>query len=196
MYCEYLSVWCLSLYVSIMSRTHFRVNLRSIFASVSKKMLARNKRKFWSFIDCIGTPSHNHLVPKPTINHLAQLAKWFSCVQSTHLYGGFDYIFLSCHLWLSKLIHTVQLPKWQELLAPKTRKIQSLNDCNGTPTRNQLLCKRTFNNLTQLAKGFNYVLSNYLYISLYCMILSCHVHVSEIIHVQYLPKYQGNSSSK
>ena len=48
--------------------------------------------------DCNWTRTHNHLVHKRTINDLAKLAKWLSCVVSTYLYGAFDYMFLSCHI--------------------------------------------------------------------------------------------------
>ena len=41
------------------------------------------------------TWNHNHLVRKRKLNHLAKLAKWLSCVVSTHLYGAFDCMFLS-----------------------------------------------------------------------------------------------------
>ena len=32
-----------------------------------------------------GIRNHNHLVPKRTLNHVAKLAKWLSCVISTYL---------------------------------------------------------------------------------------------------------------
>ena len=38
------------------------------------------------FLDCNRTQTHNHLVYKLTLNHLAKLAKWLSCVVSTYLY--------------------------------------------------------------------------------------------------------------
>ena len=38
------------------------------------------------------------LFRKRTLNHLAKLAKWWSCVVSTYLYGAFDCMFLSCHI--------------------------------------------------------------------------------------------------
>ena len=34
------------------------------------------------------TRTHNHLVHKRTLNHLAKLARWLSCVVSTYLYGA------------------------------------------------------------------------------------------------------------
>ena len=52
-----------------------------------------------------GTRTHNHLVRKRTLNHLAKLAKSLSCVVSIYLYGAFDSMFLSCHVRISELIH-------------------------------------------------------------------------------------------
>ena len=46
--------------------------------------------------NCNGTRTHNHLVCKRTLNHLAKLAKGFSCVVSTYLYSAFDCM-LPCH---------------------------------------------------------------------------------------------------
>ena len=41
-----------------------------------KEFLARNRREIWSLSDSNGTQTHNHLVRKRTLNHLAKLAKW------------------------------------------------------------------------------------------------------------------------
>ena len=57
--------------------------------------------------NCNWTRTHNHLVHKRTLNHLAKLAKWLSCVMSTYLYGAFDCMFLSCHVRVSEWIHTL-----------------------------------------------------------------------------------------
>ena len=51
---------------------------------------------------CNWTRTHNHLVHKRTLNHLAKLAKRLSCVVSTYLYGAFDCMFLSCHVRVSE----------------------------------------------------------------------------------------------
>ena len=51
--------------------------------------------------------THNHLVHKRTLDHLAKLVNWLSCVVSTCLYGAFDCMFLSCHVCISKWMHTV-----------------------------------------------------------------------------------------
>ena len=52
---------------------------------------------YWLLIDCNVTWIHIHLVCKRTFNHLAELAKWLSCVVSTYLYVAFDCMLLSCH---------------------------------------------------------------------------------------------------
>ena len=68
-----------------------------------KELLARNRRDIWSLSDWNGTRTHNHLVHKRTLNHLAKLAKWLSCVMSTYLYRAFDCIFLSYHVRTSDI---------------------------------------------------------------------------------------------
>ena len=39
-----------------------------------------SRRKIWRWSDCNWTRTQNHLVLKRTLNHLAKLAKWSSCV--------------------------------------------------------------------------------------------------------------------
>ena len=85
-----------------------------------KELLARSRRHILTLSDCNGTRTHNHLVRKRTINHLAKLAKWLSCAVSTYLYGAFDCMFLYCHVRVWEWIHTLQLPK-----------------CEGTPSSKQ-----------------------------------------------------------
>ena len=55
-----------------------------------KELLAWNRRDIWSINDCNGVRTYNHLVRKRTLNHLAKLAKWLSCVVGTYLYSAFD----------------------------------------------------------------------------------------------------------
>ena len=58
--------------------------------------------------DCNWTRTHNHLVYKPTLNHLSKLAfKWLSCVVGTYLYSAFGFMLLSCHVHVSEWIHTL-----------------------------------------------------------------------------------------
>ena len=86
--CEYLSVRCIWLYFIIKWRTSFRVNLHAIV--------------------CLNV-MELHLACKKTLNHLAKLAKWLSCAQSTYyrvLYS-FDCMLLSCHVQFSGWIYTL-----------------------------------------------------------------------------------------
>ena len=63
-----------------------------------KELLAQNMCKIWSLSDCNGTRTHNLLVRKRILNHLAKLGKWLICVMSTHLYSACDCMFLLCHV--------------------------------------------------------------------------------------------------
>ena len=63
--------------------------------------------------------TQNNLVLKRTLNHLAKLVKWLSCVLSTYLYGAFYCMFLSCHVRVSEWIHTLYLPEHQGTPCPE-----------------------------------------------------------------------------
>ena len=76
-----------------------------------KELLVRNKRNIWSLNDCKETRTHNHLLRKWTLNHLAKLIKSLSLVVSANLYLPFDCIILSCHIRVSERIHTLWLPQ-------------------------------------------------------------------------------------
>ena len=66
------------LYVIIMSRTRFRVNLHSIVCLNVKEHLAWSRRHIWNLSDCNGIRTHKHLIRERTLNHLAKLAKWWA----------------------------------------------------------------------------------------------------------------------
>ena len=83
--CEYLFLQCIWLYLIIMSITSFRVNPHSIVCLNVKKLLAPSGRHIWSLSDSNVIRTHNHLFRKRTLNHLAKLAKWLSCVVITYL---------------------------------------------------------------------------------------------------------------
>ena len=67
-----------------------------------KEVVKSNEGATLRLGDCNWTRTHNHLVHKRTLNHLAKQAKGLSCVVSTYLYGAFDYMFLSCHVSVSE----------------------------------------------------------------------------------------------
>ena len=70
-----------------------------------KELLPRRRREIWSLGDSNWTRTLKRLDRKWTLNHLASLAKWLSCVLSTYLYGAFDFMILSCHVRVSEWIH-------------------------------------------------------------------------------------------
>ena len=161
-----------------------------------KEHLARNKRDIWSLSDCNGTGTHNHLICKWTLNHLAELTKLFNWVLSTFLYVAFDCMFLSC----PDVFHTESTLyiclNVKELLVRNRRVIWSLSDCNETGTHNQLVRKQILNHLSKLNKWLSWVVSTYLYRAFDCMFLSCDVRVSDWIQTLYLPECQGTPYSK
>ena len=71
-----------------------------------RKCTRSAKANFKVLSDCNWTRTQNHLVRERTLNYLAKLTKWLSCVLSTYLYGSFDCI-LSCHVRVSEWIHTL-----------------------------------------------------------------------------------------
>ena len=66
-----------------------------------KELFAWNRREIWDLSDCNWTRTHDHLVHKPTLNRLAKLAKWLSCVVSAYLHGAFGCMFLS--VWILRV---------------------------------------------------------------------------------------------
>ena len=71
-------------------------------SSTSEELILQTKIPRLSVCDYNGTRTHNHLFRKRTLNHLAKLAKWLSCVVCTYLYGVFDFMFLSCEVRISE----------------------------------------------------------------------------------------------
>ena len=109
-------------------------------------------------LNCNWTRTQKHLVHKWTLNHLAKLAKWLSCVVSTYLYGAFDCMFLFTYAFQSEsTLYSCQNIK--EFLTQSRHKIWSLSDCNWTQTRNHLVHKWTLNHLVKLTKWLSCVVS-------------------------------------
>ena len=98
----------------------------------------------------------------------------------TYLYDAFDRMLLACHVRVSEWIYSCLNAK--ELLARNMRHIWSLGDCNGIRNHNHLVRKRTLVHLAKLAKWSSCAVSTYLYGAFDCMLLSCHVRVSEWIY--------------
>ena len=69
------------------------------------ELLSLNRCDFWSLIDSSEIRTHNHLARKWTLNRLAKLAKWLSCIVlicTVHLS-----MLLSCHKHISVWIYTL-----------------------------------------------------------------------------------------
>ena len=80
----------------------------TLYSSLNvKELFAQSRYKIWSLSDCNWTRTLNNLIRKRTLNHLAKLAKWFSCALSTYLYGTFDCMFSSCHVRVLEWIQTL-----------------------------------------------------------------------------------------
>ena len=63
--------------------------------------------------------THNDLVSTKTLNHLAKLAKWLSCLVGTYLYCAFDCMLSSYHVQVLEWIHTkIQMTEFYHLDEP------------------------------------------------------------------------------
>ena len=91
---EYFSVWCIWLYVLVMSRMHFRVNPHSIVAWMSKNSLLETGMKSEVLSDCNGTRTHNHLLCKRKLSHLVKWLWIWVPLQSLKTCNILMYIFL------------------------------------------------------------------------------------------------------
>ena len=93
-------------------------NVKKMYSTVERVIYGNN----YSLSDSNGIRTHNHLVRKRTLNHLAKLAKWFTCFVSTYLYGTFDCMLLSCHIRVSEWIHTLYFVTQTSDIAPASSK--------------------------------------------------------------------------
>ena len=81
------------LYVIIMSRKSFRVNLHSKVCLNVKELLAWSRHHIWSLSDSNKVWTHNHLVCKRTLNHLPKMSRVF-----VYELSGCGFECLCCHL--------------------------------------------------------------------------------------------------
>ena len=109
-----------------MSRVCFRVNPHYSCLNV-KELLARSQRKIWSLSDSNWTRTQNHLVCKQTLNHLAKLAHWLSCVVSTYLHGAFDWN--AYVIWQEHNFKTVFIKLWWTSPKPFFRSKTATTSC-------------------------------------------------------------------
>ena len=152
---------------------------------MSKELLPRNRHYISSFSDSNRIRTYNHLVSNRPVNHLAKLAKWLNCVLSTYLHCAFNCMFLShqhTHFKVNPHFIVALMSNVNELLAGSTHEIWSLSDSNVTQNHNNLVRKRTLDILPKLAKWLSCLVNTYLYGTLDCIFLSCHIRTLESIH--------------
>ena len=77
------------------------------------------------------------------------------------------------------ILHSIVCLNIKGLLTQSTHNIWSFRDKNEIRTHNHLDRKRTLNHLTKLSKWLSCVVSIYLYVAFDCMLLSCHLRISE-----------------
>ena len=96
---SFFHVFLISIYLShIISFSKFYIKAGLIWI--------KHRRDIWNLTDSNGIRIHNHLVCKQTLNHLAKLAKWLSCVMITYLCG------VLMHRTDKYLQDRSSLPKW------------------------------------------------------------------------------------
>ena len=145
-----------------MPRTRFRVNPDSECQGTP----CSKQSEIWRLSDCNWTRTHNNLVLKRTLNHLAKLVKKLSCVVSTYLYGVFNCMFLYVtYAFQSESTPCICL-NVKELLARNKAKIWSLSDSNWTRTHNHLVRKRTFSHLAKTCQMIQLCCG---YLSVWCI---------------------------
>ena len=97
------------------------------------------------------------LKPKPktickwTLNHLAKLAKWFSCCEYLPIQCIYDYMFSSCHIAFQSESTLYNCLNVKKLLARNRRDIWNLSDGKGFRICNRSVRERISNHLTKLA---------------------------------------------
>ena len=157
--CEYLST--VHLTVCHYHVMHSFQSESTLYSCLNvKEFLARNRPNIWSLTDSNRIRTNNHLVRKRTLNHLAKLSKWLSCVVSTYLYHAF-YYHVKCAIQSESIFYICLNDK--ELLSQNRHNIYSLSDSNGIRNHNHSVCKRTLKHLAKLRKWLSCVVSTYLY---------------------------------
>ena len=95
-------------------------------------------RYIWRLSDFNKTRIRHHFVPKRSLNHVAKLAKWFSCAVSTYWYDALTVCFYRATYAFRVNLHS-------EIVWMSSNSL--IKTCaifvNWTWTHNQLLCKQT-----------------------------------------------------
>ena len=91
-----------------------------------KELIAPNRSNIWNLGGYNGIRTHNHLVHKWTLNHLARLAKWLSCVVRAYLYS-------TSTVWFHHITNLFRVN------ARTRHGILNFRDCSRTQVRSSLI---------------------------------------------------------
>ena len=91
-----------------------------------KELLARNRRHIWRLNDCNGTRTHNHLVRKRTLNHLAKLAIWLNGWMFVYELSGCGFESRCSHSYLPCLFYRQDINSFWVLLICSEKKMMML----------------------------------------------------------------------
>ena len=165
-----------------MSCMHFRVNLHSIVAWMSRNSLLKTSAKsgVWVTAPGLDNTTTYFVNQHPTIspNWPNDWAELWELIWTVH------FTLCSCHVTYAFHSESTLYSclNFKELFAQNRHKISSLSDCKWSRTHNHLVCKRTLNHLAKLTKSLSGVVSCCLHGVFDCMFLSYHVRVSEWIY--------------
>ena len=98
----------LKLYVIIMSRTSFRVNLHPTVCLNVKELLTRSRRHIWRLGDSNKIRTHDHFVCKRTLSHLAKLVILAGLARLTSLAKSLSVCLRTKWLWVWILLLSLQ----------------------------------------------------------------------------------------
>ena len=161
-----------------------------------KELLVRTRRDTWSLSDYNATRTHNHLVRKGKLKHLAKLTKQMSWIVSTYLYSAFDIMFSLYLVLVWEWIHTLYWPECQGTFCSKQALYLKFNWLQEDSNHKHLVPKQTLKHLAKLTKWFSWVVSTYMYGAFDCIFLLCHVRVRYWTHTLFWPECQETLCSK
>ena len=135
-----------------------------------------------------------NIVHKQTLNHLAKLVKWLSCIVSTYLYDTF-WLYVLCHICISKWIDILQLSECQETACLKQAQNLTFKWLQlWTQTHNHLVHKQTLNHIAKLASLTG--LAKWLSVRLWTKWLWVRVQLHSFFQDFFIPVLSCNETSQ
>ena len=169
--------------VSIISSISFRVNPHSVVPRNVKELLAPSRCHMWNSCRRNEIRTQNYFVRKRTSKPFSQTGKISElCCEYLSVRCIWPYVIIMPRTSFGVDRHSIVYLNFKELFARSRCHSWSLSDSNQIWTHNHSVGERRVKNLTKLTNLLSCVVGNYLCRSFDCMLLSCHVRVSEWIH--------------